>query len=165
MVAGVGEVLRANRGIPAWLKYPQPALLQAMVEYPRMVQGWRMFAPHAPVEDFWVSVEAETVDGRLVDPYNEKASRFKKPPFDRIHAHLGQDQFFTAYSLFIPRQGFRAYRSSLEQWILRYHKRTGNPMDRIINFKVYKLSDRSPEPGDTEPTHFRKTVFMRYPKK
>jgi hypothetical protein len=99
----------------------------------------------------------------MVDPYNEVASRQKTPPFTEIPARLGQDQFFTSYSLFIHEPSYRAYWGAFQQWILRYHERTGRPKDRIVRFTAYKLSDRSPPMGRTEPTGFRKKAFITYP--
>jgi hypothetical protein len=163
MAAAVTEVSRANAAVPAALRLPQPQFLRSIIEYGRLFQGWRMFAPHAPPEDFNVSVEAWTVDGRMVDPYNEVASRQKTPPFTQIPARLGQDQFFTSYSLFIHEPSYRAYWGAFEQWILRYHERTKRPTDRIVRFVAYKLSDRSPPMGETMPTHFRKKAFITYP--
>lgn len=163
MAATITEVSRANAAVPASLRLPQPRFLRSIIEYGRLFQGWRMFAPHAPPEDFNVSVEAWTMDGRMVDPYNEVASRQKKPPFTEIPARLGQDQFFTSYSLFIHEGPYRPYWGAFEQWILHYHERTGRPRDRIVRFVAYKLSDRSPPMGQTKPDNFRKKAFITYP--
>ena len=166
IAANAGEMLRANFIVPSWMRYRQPQFLQLLIDYPRTIQGWRMFAPHAPPEDFNVAVEAYTIDGRLVDPYNEVASpHHPRGPFTSIPSHLGQDQFFTTYSLFLPRGNYRPYYTALQQWILRYHKRTGNPKDRIKRFKVYQLIDTSPSPGEREPKNFRKQLFYEYPPK
>lgn len=163
LAATITEVSRANAAMPARLRLPQPQFLRSIIEYGRLFQGWRMFAPHAPPEDFNVSVEAWTVDGRMVDPYNEVASRQKKPPFTEIPARLGQDQFFTSYSLFIHEGSYRPYWGAFQEWILHYHERTGHPKDRIVRFVAYKLSDRSPPMGQTKPRDFRKRAFITYP--
>jgi predicted DCC family thiol-disulfide oxidoreductase YuxK len=162
MIAVTGDVVNSNSAVPKALRYRQPALLQALVEYPRVFQGWRMFAPHAPTEDFNIEIDATTVDGRHVDPYNEVASRVRGPGLEELKL-LQQNQFFTAYSLFIWRDGFRAYRTAFQEWILRYHERTGNPRDRIVRYTVYKLSDSSPAPHKTANTNFKREAFMRYP--
>jgi predicted DCC family thiol-disulfide oxidoreductase YuxK len=163
MAANLGEVLNANAAVPRALRYRQPELLQAIVEYPRTFQGWRMFAPHAPLEDFNIEVDAVTLDGRHVDPYNEVASRVHAPSQTQVAPLLQQDQFFTAYSLFIWRDHFRAYRTAFEEWILRYPQRTERPRDRIVRFTVYKLSDTSPPPGKLGNTNFKREPFMRWP--
>lgn len=165
LVALYGELVHANAAVPKFLHFRRPEPLRVIVEYPRLFQGWRMFAPDAPPEDFNLGIDAWTVDGRIVDPYNEVASRHAEAPVKSIPAALCQDQFFTSYSLFIHRPNYRPYWGALEQWILRYHERTGNPKDRIVRFTAYKLSDKSPPFGRHEPTHFQKEPFLNYPKR
>lgn len=168
MVALCGEIMKANASIPRWMRYRQPEFLQKIVEYPRLMQGWRMFAPDAPFEDFMIQVHAITIDGRKVDPYNEVACTHLTPRpnewiGDVIPASMGQDQYFTAYSLFSPNGNYVPYHRVFEEWILRYPIRTGNPRDMIKSFEVYQLIDRSPPPGKTQPFGVRKKMFMRWP--
>ncbi len=88
----------------------------------------------------------------------------RDPPFTRIPARLGNDQFFTTYSLMIASVGARPYWPPLERWILAYHERTGNPHDRVVRFTAYLLSDRSPAPGKgVSPSDTRKVPFITYP--
>lgn len=164
VLACAGELLNANSAVPKALRFQQNKELRAVMDYVRLYQGWRMFAPEAPPGDEMITVEATTLGGRLVDPYNEVASRIWKPPFKNIPPALGNDQYFTTYSLFIPEGRFRPYLTAFEQWILRYHERTGNPKDRITKFVAYKLTDTSPKLGQDKPTGFRRSVFLRFPK-
>jgi predicted DCC family thiol-disulfide oxidoreductase YuxK len=163
LLASVGEVVNVNASVPLWMRYRQPDALHAIIEYGRLIQSWRMFAPDAPLMDYMVSVEAITADGRLVDPYNEVASRYRKPPFTHIPTRLGNDQFFTTYSLLIPSGGGRPFWPVFEQWILAYPSRTGNPRDRIVRFTAYVLSDHSPAPGARRPHDASKVAFLTYP--
>lgn len=170
MVALCGEIVKANASVPRWMRYHQPEFFQQVVEYPRLLQGWRMFAPEAPTEDFMIQVDAVTIDGRHVDPYNEVACTHLNLGHgdlvgDQIPASMGQDQYFTAYSLFSPGGHYGNYRGPFEDWILRYPKRTGNPKDRIVSFEVFQLIDTSPPPGQTKPTNLRKKSFMRWPQR
>jgi hypothetical protein len=135
----------------------------ALVQYPRAFQAWRMFAPHAPLEDYMIEVDAVTADGRHVDPYNQVASRVAGPNLTSIPPHLHQNQFFTAYSLFIWMPQYSSYLHAFREWILRYHERTGRPADRIVSFRVFKLTDDSPPLGSTQPSHFRRELFLRAP--
>jgi predicted DCC family thiol-disulfide oxidoreductase YuxK len=163
MLAAAAEALNANSAVPERLHFARPQWLMAMIEYPRALQAWRMFAPHAPLEDFMIEVDAETQDGRHVDPYNEIASRVHGPGLKAIPPYLHQNQFFTAYSLFIWMPPYAPYLSALRDWILRYPIRTRRPSDGIVRFKVYKLSDSSPPPGQTQPSNFRREPFLSYP--
>jgi predicted DCC family thiol-disulfide oxidoreductase YuxK len=163
LVAAVAEVLNANPAVPVRLRFARPDWLLALIEYPRTLQAWRMFAPHAPLEDFMIEVDAETLDGRHVDPYNTIASRVHGPRFTGIPPHLNQNQFFTAYSLFIWMPPYAPYLSAMREWILHYHERTGRPQDQIVRFTAYELSDSSPPPGKTQPSNFQRRVFLSHP--
>jgi predicted DCC family thiol-disulfide oxidoreductase YuxK len=163
ILACAGELLNANSSVPKALRVKQIPELRAVMDYVRLYQGWRMFAPEAPPADVHISVEATTVSGQLVDPYNQVASRVWTVPLKEIPPRLGNDQYFTTYSLFIPEGRFRPYITPFEQWILRYHLRTGNPKDRIVKFVAYKLTDESPPLGQKGNRNFRRAEFMRYP--
>jgi hypothetical protein len=164
ILACAGELLNANGAIPRALRVQQNPELRALMDYVRLYQGWRMFAPEAPMGDVHISVEATTVDGRVVDPYNQVASRVWDVPLKAIPERLGNDQYFTTYSLFIPEGRFRPYITPFEQWIMRYHLRTGNPQDRIVKFVAYKLTDESPPLGQKGTRNFRRIAFLRHPK-
>jgi predicted DCC family thiol-disulfide oxidoreductase YuxK len=164
LVAAGAEVLNANPAVPERLRFARPDWLLALVEYPRTLQAWRMFAPHAPLEDFMIEVDAETQDGRHIDPYNAIASRVHGPGYRGIPPHLHQNQFFTAYSLFIWMPPYAPYLTAMREWILHYHERTGRPRDQIVRFRAYELSDSSPAPGkQSQPDNFQRRLFLSYP--
>jgi predicted DCC family thiol-disulfide oxidoreductase YuxK len=163
LIASAGEALNANAAVPARLHFSRPDWLEAIVQYPRAFQGWRMFAPDAPLQDIMIEVDAETETGRHVDPYNQVASRVHGPDFKSIPPYLHQNQFFTAYSLFIWMPQYRPYLTAFREWILRYPERTGQARDRILRFSAYTLTDSSPPPGQTQPSHFKRDLFMQYP--
>jgi predicted DCC family thiol-disulfide oxidoreductase YuxK len=164
ILAAASEVVNTNNGFPAALRHAQPELFSMLVQYPRAFQVWRMFAPHAPLEDFMIEVDAITADNRHVDPYNEIASRVPGPGYTEIPARLSQNQFFCGYSLFAWMPHFRPYSTAFEEWIMRYSDRTGRPNDRIVRYTVYKLSDHSPPPGQTRATGFERQELLRWPR-
>jgi predicted DCC family thiol-disulfide oxidoreductase YuxK len=162
LIAAIGEATTYNAAVPQWMHYPQPDPLQALIDYGRLIQSWRMFAPDAPLDDMTISIEATTADGRVVDPFNEVAGRYKHP-LDSVPPALGYDQFFTTYALIIPTPRCRPYLGALEQWILNYPERTGRNQDRIVKFTAYVITDLSPPPGQTEPHDTKKTPFLEFP--
>ena len=145
------------------MRYHQAEWLQTLVDYPRLHQGWRMFTPEGPPQEFMLVVEAVTEQGRLVDPFNEVASRHADARFERIPERLGFDQFFSNYSEYYARNDLRAYQPALVQWILAYPQRTQNPGDRIVGFELVKLSDISPAPEKLRATNLNRSVLFRYP--
>jgi hypothetical protein len=160
MVALGSQVLMENRAVPRWLKPGQMEWMRMVVEYPRLFQGWGMFAPNAPMDDVNIVVEATTVSGRLVDPLNERGSRLAPVPADHIVEFLDQDEYFCDYIQRISGQG--AYHPALSEWIQRYHERTGNPDDRLMHFDVYSITDVSPTVGKTQPTDIKKNRLLTW---
>jgi hypothetical protein len=123
-----------------------------------------MFAPEPPRTLAAIAVEAVTVDGRLVDPYNQVASRFDMLPQPDgktgLPTRLGQNQMFSAYSARITWDRFRHYREGLRTWIYRHHERTGNPDDRILHFRVYRLLARTPEAATDVKGRIRRDLLF-----
>jgi hypothetical protein len=151
----------SNAAVPRALRWDgRPQWMAEAVMYPHIFEGWGMFSPDAPLGDEMVVVDAVTSDGRHVDPYNEAGSRVHTLPVDDIPVRLGHDSMFCDYTLRIPGDG--AYHQALEEWILRYPQRTGNPRDAIVSFEATKVEHDSPPPGKTRPTNVRREVFLRW---
>ena len=73
---------------------------------------------------------------------------------------LGMNQFFCAYSGRIVGEGFAGYRPALARWIFRHHFRTGNPADKIVRFKAYRVTGRSPHAGSDRKTQMKRTLLF-----
>jgi hypothetical protein len=163
MIAIATEVVNDNTPVPKVLRFHQPDWCKAIIEYPRILQGWRMFAPEPPRGDSMMYVEATTASGRKVDPYNEVASDQPYPADTVVPRHMGQSQFFVMYSERLPNTGYAAYRQAFSEWLVAYPERTGNPDDCLIGYDVYFITDTSPPfgtPGKNTPGE--KTRFMNW---
>lgn len=137
-----------------------PPWLDQAASYVQMYQRWAMFAPEAPRGDMNVSIDAVTVDGRHVDPFNEAASPPHPSPGLTIPPRLDQSPLFVEWALRI--QGIPEYHQAFKEWMLRYHERTGRPADRLVSFRAYIVEDDSPPPGERTPTNVRSRVFFEY---
>jgi hypothetical protein len=163
MLAIGTELLNDNESVPQSLRVPQPAWAKALVEYPRLLQGWRMFAPDPPLTDSMIYVDAVTAEGERVDPYNAVASRHRYPAGDTVPVRMGHDQFFSMYSGRIGFDGYAAYRQAFREWLLAYPQRTGRSGDCLTAFEVYLVTDKSPAPGSgSGPTPLRREKFLEY---
>lgn len=162
LIAIATEVLNDNKPVPRALRLPQPAWAKAVIEYPRILQGWRMFAPEPPHQDTMIFVDARTADARRVDPYNEVASDQRYPSGDVVPTHMGQSQYFVMYSDRIGNVGYAAYRQAFSDWLVAYPERTGRPQDCLVSFDVYLVTDDSPAPGHRQPKPHGRTRFMSY---
>ena len=163
LLAITAEVLNDNAPVPRSLRVHQPAWTRAVIEYPRILQGWRMFASEPPRVDSMIYVDAKTATGAHVDPYNEVASDDPFPAGDVVPSHLGQSQFFVMYSDRIGTEGYAAYRQAFADWLLAYPERTGHPEDCLLSYEVYLVTDKSPDLGASPwPTPVDRQRFMTY---
>jgi hypothetical protein len=147
MLCLVSEIINANKSIPKQLHHKQLAIMRAVINYPRLYQGWGMFAPNPVREDGFVTVDAVTVDGRHIDPFTGQA-----PDMDLTDARgFAAGQIVQDYFNRIRLDRNKVYRQQMSEWIQRYHLRTGNPNDEIVAFDAYWLIDQNPDPPNREP--------------
>lgn len=152
------QLLLENAAARSVISVRQPRWLDDTVNYLRLNQGWSMFAPEAPLQDMTMVVDAVTVSGRHVDPYNEIASDFADPSTRKVPARTGQNVYFCGYTLRLPYTG--EYQDLFAEWIMSYHQRTGRREDQIRSFKAYVVEHDSPRPGETEPRNTRTRVIL-----
>jgi hypothetical protein len=163
LLAITSEVLNDNTPVPKALRVRQPAWTKAVIEYPRVLQGWRMFASEPSRTDSMIYVDAVTSTGEHADPYNEVASDEPRPAGGVVPRHLGQSQFFVMFSDRIATDYFAPYRQAFSEWLLAYPDRTGDPRDCLLSYEVYWVSDRTPEFGsDASPVPAERNRFMSY---
>lgn len=156
------DALVSNGAVPQALRWEgRPKWMAEILMYPHVFESWSLFAPEAPRGDEMVVVDAVTVDGRHVDPFNEIGSRVHSLPVNDIPVRLGHDSMFCDYSLRIPGEG--AYHPAFQDWILRYPQRTGRREDTIVSFEAVKLEHASPGPGQRHPSDVKRHVFLKYP--
>jgi len=163
LLAIASEALNDNAAVPQALRIHQPKWAKAIIEYPRVLQGWRMFASEPSRIDSMIYVDAVTAAGDHVDPYNLVASDQSAPAGSVVPTHMGQSQFFVMYSERIPYDGYAAYRTAFAEWLLAYPERTGHAQDCLLSYDVYLVTDRTPDPGTgAAPTPLERKRFMSY---
>ncbi|HEY3666800.1 MAG TPA: HTTM domain-containing protein [Polyangiaceae bacterium] len=163
LMAIASEALNDNAAVPQALRVPEPGWAKAVIEYPRILQGWRMFASEPSRIDSMIYVDAVTATGAHVDPYNAVASDQRYPAGTVVPTHMGQSQFFVMYSERIPYDGYAAYRQAFSEWLIAYPERTGRAEDCLLSYDVYLVTDRTPEPGThAQPAPLDRQRFMTY---
>ncbi|HVY31460.1 MAG TPA: hypothetical protein VHB79_33130 [Polyangiaceae bacterium] len=162
LVAIATEVVNDNTPVPRALRVAQPDWAKAVIEYPRILQGWRMFASEPPRGDSMIFVDAKTADGRHVDPYNEVASDQRYPDGNVVPVHMGQSQFFVMYTERIANVSYAAYRQAFSEWLVAYPERTRRPQDCLVSYEVYLVTDESPAVGSNQPKPAQRQRFMSY---
>ncbi|MEP7053378.1 MAG: hypothetical protein ABJB12_23645 [Pseudomonadota bacterium] len=163
LVAITCDALNDNGAVPQALRVHEPAWAKAVIEYPRILQGWRMFSSEPSRVDSMVYVDAITAAGQHVDPYNAVASDQPFPGGTVIPTHLGQSQFFVMYSDRIAYDGFANYRPAFSEWLLAYPTRTRRAEDCLLSYEVYLVTDQTPPFGTHgQPTPLSRQSFMSY---
>jgi hypothetical protein len=150
------QVLIENSAVPKWLKPEQrPEWMTAIVVYPRLFQGWSMFAPSPPKDDGRIVVDGVTKDGRPLDPLTGQAPNFEVQPKGGYH----MNQIWGDFHRRIPEQRFDAYHEGVSEMLRNFHKITGRPEDELKSFEVYFVSEQIPPPGAARVPAQKKRLF------
>jgi hypothetical protein len=142
-VAVVLTLLHDNHYVSRKYKVKRPDWVIELIEYPRLLQGWGMFAPEPPFEDGRLVVDGRTADGKKLDPLTGA-----EPDFDpEAPDGWGHNQFWCDYHNRIRYSGNSPNRQHLREYLLRQHEFSGNPADKLVAFDVWWVQDQSPLPG------------------
>jgi hypothetical protein len=152
----ISQVLIENRAVPKWMKpNGRPEWMEKAVTYPRLFQGWSMFAPDPPREDGWVVVDGRTIDGKKLDPLTGKEPNFS------LDLPFGPDfsAQWEAFHMRIHEKRFAVYHPGFETYLKNYYKISGNPADELVAFDVWYVQRfiHPPGHGFSEPT--RRKLF------
>ncbi|HVY48617.1 MAG TPA: hypothetical protein VHB21_22170 [Minicystis sp.] len=138
---------------------PQPEIMRLLSLKLRFLQGWFMFSPNPVMDDGTIVVDALTVDGRHIDPFEGG----KPPNFDLEHVKsYAYSQIWCDYLNRIHLPANSAYRDQMKEFMLRYHERTGRPNDEIVSGDVYWIQDMNPRWGETKSWKFEKMKLFSF---
>lgn len=156
IVALGSQVLVENHAVPKWLKPEhRPEWMIATVIYPRLFQGWSMFAPAPPNWDGRLVVDGRTVDGRKLDPLTGRPPSFEVQP----KGGFRMDQLWGDFHRRIGDGRFSAYLGGVRDYLLRHYKLTGHPENRLVAFDVWYVSQQILPPGKPRaPVQVRKLM-------
>jgi len=156
MVAAGVELSQANPAVK--LKIPQPDWLKQVIVYPRLLQRWIMFAPHAPTDDGFGVVDATTADGRRIDPFTGK-----EPDFEAMNrGPLSGTIEAVDYLFAIHWENNEVYRQELARYLDHWHELDGRgPKDQLVTYDVIWVSHDSPRPGSVTPGPLRRETILK----
>lgn len=148
-LCAVMQAVSENKSIPEPVRnrIKLPGFMSATIGYPRLYQGWGMFAPNPITDDGVIAIDARTIDGRAVDPLTGRA-----PDLDLTDSEgegLGQIQQDYYNRIRLDRNV--PYRQGLEEYLRQWHLRTGRPEDEIVAYDVYWVRSQCPKVGDDKP--------------
>ena len=142
-VAVLSAILVQNPFVARRLHITRAEWMIELIEYPRILQGWSMFAPEPPYEDGRVVVDGRTADGRRFDPFSNGVPNLDPYAPDG----WGHSQFWCDYHNRIRFGDNAQHRQHLREYLLHQHEQSGHPENRLVAFDVWWVSDRSPPPG------------------
>jgi hypothetical protein len=162
MLCAVWQTIIENKSIPEAIRtrLPMPAMIQATIGYPRLYQGWGMFAPNPITDDGVITVDARTIDGRQIDPFTGA------PPvldITRVDG-LGLGQIPQDYFNRIRMDRNATFRQGLGDWLRAYHLRTGRAEDEVVSYDVYWVRDQCPNLQQTQPTENETIAILTWRK-
>ena len=164
LVAAATQVLIENKFVRDRWRVTQPSWARAAVQYPRIYQGWSMFAPDAPRRDGHMVIDAVLEDGTHVDPQTGEA-----PVLGVADAHSKSwGQLWGSYSMRVAAGRNSHHREGLRRWLLEPNTRHLElPADkRIVSFTAWWIGDESPDPRvGGEPREVERRVVVQAARK
>jgi hypothetical protein len=156
LVVSASQVLIDNQAVPRRLKpLARPALFEAVIAYPRIFQGWSMFAPAPPTTDGRLVIDGRTKDGRKLDPLTGAEPVFEVQPAGAPRSNLIWGYFHTR----IAEDRFRAYWNGVRDFVMGHHKLSGHPEDELVSFDAYYVTQAFPPPGGKKAPAERRKLF------
>jgi hypothetical protein len=156
MIAGASQVLIENRAVPERFKpHKRPEWMTSVIVYPRLFQGWSMFAPAPPMEDGRIVIDGRTADGRHFDPLTGQTPTFEVQP----KGGFRMNQIWGDFHRRIGEQRFSVYHDGVRDFLLNHHEITQRPQDRLVAFDVWYVSEQIPPPGKLKPAPTRHRLF------
>jgi hypothetical protein len=156
LIACGSQVLQENRAVPKWLKPTRrPEWMTAIVVYPRMFQGWSMFAPSPPRDDGRLVVDGITKDGRKLDPLTGQAPSFEVQPREGFR----MNQIWGDFHRRIGEDRFGAYLDGVREMLKRFHVISGRPEDELKSFELWFVNEHIPPPGGTRAPASRRKIM------
>jgi hypothetical protein len=146
-VCAIFQAIDENKSIPPGAKPKKTAFMEATIGYPRLYQGWGMFAPNPITDDGSITIDGRTIDGRRIDPFTGK-----EPDLDLTDADgLGLGQIQQDYFNRIRLDRNKPFRQGLSEYLRAWHLRTGRPDDELVAFDVYWVRDQCPDLHSKKP--------------
>jgi hypothetical protein len=150
------QVLIENRAVPKWLKPEhRPEWMTSIVVYPRLFQGWSMFAPSPPSDDGRVVVDGVTKSGKHLDPLTGHEPSFEVQPKDGFR----MNQIWGDFHRRIGESRFEGYLDGVRDMLKNYHQISGHPENELVSFDVWFVNERIPPPGEPHAPSDRRRLF------
>lgn len=156
MLVTASQVLIENQAVPeAWKPRRRPAVFDAIISYPRIFQGWSMFAPTPPQSDGRLVIDGRTKDGRPLDPLTGLPPVFEVYPAGSPRTNL----LWGYFHIRIAEPRFQPYWGGVRDFVLGHHRLSERPQDELKSFDAYYVTQAFAAPGQPRPAPERRKLF------
>lgn len=137
------QALSGDASVRERVRGRRPRFMAAIVDSARLFDIWSSYAPEPPDERGHLVVDAQTLDGRRLDPFTGQ------PPMLDPSAVTGwrNDSLWCDYTNSLRRPTGTLYRPLLVTYLRRWQKVTGRPRDQLLRADVWWVRSRAGEPS------------------
>ena len=126
----------------------------------RLDQKWSMFAPYPKKSDGWLVMAGVTEDGELVNVFDQGAAvTFAKP--ESMFVNFYTNYRWRKYLTRVGEKKYEGYRLPLGGWLCRQWNKDRPRGERLSDFNIYRMIERTPPPGQT-PKITRQKIWRHY---
>ncbi|HMJ14377.1 MAG TPA: HTTM domain-containing protein [Polyangiaceae bacterium] len=154
LIAGTSQIFVENN-VLGLVPYKRAAWIDAVIVYPRLFQGWSMFAPQPPTDDGHLVVDGRTANGEKFDPLTGREPDFA------VYAERGfrLNQIWGDFHNRVREERFSAYWPGVEDYLLRHHELTGRTEEKLSAFDVWWVYKVVSPPGEPPGLPQRRKLF------
>ncbi|HEY6077389.1 MAG TPA: hypothetical protein VIW29_01215 [Polyangiaceae bacterium] len=156
LLACASQLLIENQAVPeAWKPRRRPVAFDAIISYPRIFQGWSMFAPTPPLSDGRLVIDGRTKDGRPLDPLTGRPPVFEVYPAGSPRMNL----LWGYFHIRIAEPRFQPYWGGVRDFVMSHHVLSGRPKDELKSFDAYYVTQTFAAPGQPRTAPERRRLF------
>lgn len=125
----------------------------------RLHQHWNMFAPYPALNDGWVVVEGNLLNGKVWDVFNNKEFTTERP--DRISEMFKGSQW-RKYLMNISTDEYDSHRLYFGRYICRSWNSARTGDEKVDTFKVYFMLEKTRPPGEPRSEIQKQLIWDHY---
>ena len=162
LIANIQRSLVVNDPYKSDFKLKETNIGRKVLNYLRMKQNWKMFAPSVLKNDVILVTNVTTIKNEKIDPLTgEKPLDIDDIDFQKDDINYGQ--FVRKFMKRSVKNNGVALLNQYEKWLkMPIIDINGVQYSRAKSFKVWKLSQYSSKPGKN-PNNVRKKLILEYP--
>ncbi|MEZ0392934.1 MAG: HTTM domain-containing protein [Pseudobdellovibrionaceae bacterium] len=136
-----------------------PKAVEKFGSYLRLHQQWNMFAPYPWMEDGWLVVEGQLLNGKSWDVLYDQPVSFEKP--ENMQSKF-PTTFWIKYIVNIWHKNYKEHRLYFGRFICRLWNNRHEGDERVNTFKIFYMLEVSPPPGEAPAPIRQEEIWSHY---